>query len=344
MKERQFGKSALCVMITVLMVIFSSCGAKRGEVSGNAGVGRYHNAEKESFGTDGNGETEINAQTKPPVSAAELSWSIVDGKYVYTFPARDDSGLDTVEEMNSFSTAMFEDQPGDWFFGKTIRDASTGEVTVEWDRADSTLQTLEKYGAIYRGDEEKKVVYLTFDSGYEYGTTSQILDILKEKNVPATFFVNGHYVKSAPDMIERMLDEGHIIGNHAVNHYDLTTVSVDTFIEELQGLEDLYYERFPDAPPMIYFRPPSGNCNEWVLKLADKMGYTTVLWSWAYMDYDTDNQPAVSDTLEKVKTGLHNGCIYLLHTESQTNVDMLGEMIDWIRGEGYEFLPLADIQ
>jgi len=239
---------------------------------------------------------------------------------------------------------MFDDQPNDWYIGKTTRDAATGEVTYVWDRSAATLATLEKYGAVYRGDEERKVVYLTFDSGYEYGTTAAILDVLKEKNVPAAFFINGWYLESAPHMVKRMLDEGHIVGNHCVNHYDMTAVSVETFVKEVQGLEDYFYTSFPDAKPMIYFRPPSGNCNEWVLRFADLMGYTTVMWSWAYFDYDVNNQPSVSDALQKVKDGLHNGCVYLLHTESQTNADMLGDMIDWVRSQGYEFLPLADIK
>ena len=185
---------------------------------------------------------------------------------------------------------------------------------------------------------------MTFDCGYEYGTMDTILDTLKEKQVSATFFVNGHYVRSASDKIQRMIDEGHIIGNHAVNHYDLTGVSVDTFLEEVQGLEELYYETLPDAPPMLYFRPPSGDCNEWVLKFADKLGYRTVMWSWAYKDFDTDAQPDVDETLEKVMTGLHNGEVMLLHPESKTNTEMLGKMIDKIRDAGFEILPICDIE
>ncbi len=331
--------------ILLLCALAVSCGKEpAAELGETAGVVRLPAAESDTVETvvGEDGETAGAGRENTPTSA--LSWTKENGTYTYTFPERDDSGLVKVDEMRSFSTAMFDDQPDDWYFGKTTRDASTGEVTVVWERSQSTLDALDKYGAIYRGDEERKVVYLTFDAGYEYGTTAKILDVLKEKEVPATFFVNGHYVESAPQMIRRMLDEGHIIGNHAVNHYDLTGVDVDTFLSEVQGLEDLYYATFPDAPPMVYFRPPSGNCNEWVLKMTDLMGYTTVLWSWAYKDYDTNNQPDVWSTMENVKAGLHNGCVYLLHPESETNAAMLGQMIDWIRGEGYEILPLADIQ
>ena len=132
--------------------------------------------------------------------------------------------------------------------------------------------------------------------------------------------------------------------HHCVNHYDLTTVDSDTFIAEVQGLEDIFYTYFPDADPMLYFRPPSGAANEWVLNLADKMGYTTVLWSWAHRDFVDDDQPGHAETIQKIKQGLHNGCVYLLHPESTTNTAILGEMIDWIRSQGYEFLPLCDIE
>lgn len=349
MKKRRYGL-ILAVLITLCGV---SCGEEAAKVDESAGVGRYEipetmapeNGDRPISPTETleSGETK-GPENQPRPSTGELSWKVENGKYVYTFPERDDSGLANVWEMEAFSRAMFDDQPNDWFFGRTTRDQTTGEVTYVWDRYQSTLDVLKKYGAIYRGDETKKVVYLTFDNGYEYGTTAQILDVLKEKNVPATFFVNGHYVESAPHMIRRMLDEGHIIGNHCVNHYPLTTVSAETFVQEVQGLEDIYYATFPDAPPMVYFRPPSGNSNEWVLKLADMMGYTTVMWSWAYGDYDTNNQLPVSEALAKVKEGLHNGCVYLLHPESTTNAAMLGDMIDWIRSQGYEFLPLPAIE
>ncbi len=324
--------------LLLLGTLVVSCGKEEPAVLGET-AGVYRQPPENHTG-----ETATSEPMGETTTASAVSWKKENGTYTYTFPERDKSGMEQVDEMRTFSTAMFDDQPDDWYFGKTTRDAATGEVTVVWDRSESTLAALEEYDAVYRGDEERKVVYLTFDAGYEYGTTAKILDVLKEKEVPATFFVNGYYVESAPQMIRRMLDEGHIIGNHALNHYDLTTVGVDTFIEEVQGLEDLYYATFPDAPSMIYFRPPSGNCNEWVLKMTDLMGYTTVLWSWAYLDYDTANQPPVASTLQNVMDGLHNGCVYLLHPESETNAAMLGQMIDKIREAGYEFLPLADIQ
>ncbi len=351
MKKIRLAVLAACL----LMLCFTSCGSDGAMLDETAGVGRYEipetvqaETEKPSAETsvpdETEGETAASDQGDKPAGKTELSWKFENGKYVYTFPERDDSGLSKLSEMETFSRARFDDQPNDWYPGKTSRNAATGEVTYVWDRSASTLAVLEKYGAIYRGDETQKVVYLTFDNGYEYGTTAQILDVLKEKNVPATFFIRQLYLENAPHLVQRMLNEGHIIGNHCVKHIDMTAVSAEEFLSDVQALEDAYYAVFPDAPPMIYFRPPSGNCNEWLLKLADMAGYTTVLWSWAYGDYDVNNQMSVEAAMAKVKESLHNGCVYLLHPESTTNAAMLGEMIDWIRSQGYEFMPLPAIE
>lgn len=346
-------KRMLCLLLAalVLAVWGSACGKKSAEPSETGGVERTEVAERidradqadggQNNGTDKAGEAGATELTH--LNAQGIRWDVVDGVYRYQFPERDQSGRETIAEMERFSRAKFEDQPDDWFFGKTVRDAASGAVTTMWDRAESALAAVAQYGAIYRGDESQKVCYLTFDCGYENGTTGQILDILKEKGAPAAFFVNGYYVSSAASLIQRMLDEGHIIGSHADHHYDLTEVTADDFVKELDGLEQAYREAFPDAPPLWYFRPPSGSCNEWVLRFAKKLGYTTVLWSFAYLDYDTDNQPNPEDALAAIKESLHNGCVFLLHPESQTNVEILGPMIDWIRGEGYEILPLCAI-
>lgn len=333
-----------------LFLLLTACSPKPAEVSQAVGVGRE--VTTADAVTDGSFAPEEDASSGNEAGASAPGsaplWEVVNGVYEYNFPERDDSGLSDLTGLDALRYIPFDDAAADnndWYFGPTVRDPATGEVTLSWgkDRSDSTMAILEKYGVIYRGDETKKAVYLTFDCGYETGTTAKILDTLKAKNVPAAFFVNGHYVESARDMIRRMIDEGHILANHCVNHYDLTTVDKDTFVKELQGLEDIFYTYFPDADPMIYFRPPSGAANEWVLSLADKMGYTTVMWSWAHRDFYDDDQPGTAETIEKIKTGLHNGCVYLLHPESTTNTAILGDMIDWVRSQGYEFYPLCDI-
>lgn len=365
--------------LTVAALLLSSCLREAAKVDKNSGIGRDNvPAETKSTDTDKATDSETTRDTEttsdtsetkesgetdytpPPLdkkdeettaetasSADGISWKVENGKYTYSFPPRDESGLATLSEMDSTSTALFDDQgddlTGSWYFGKTSYDEATGEATHSWDRSQTTLDLMNKYGGIYRGDETRKVCYLTFDCGYEYGPTKDILDTLKEKEVGAIFFLTGAYVKSEEDLVRRMIDEGHILGNHTVNHKNMTQVSKKTFVDELEGVEDLIKEKFPDAEPLHYWRPPMGACNEWVLKLADKMDYHTVMWSWAYYDYDVNNQPDPADALAKAKNGLHPGVVYLFHTESTTNAAILGDLIDWIRAQGYEILPLCDI-
>lgn len=320
-----------------LITLLCACSDKPAQVSQTIGVGR----DDEAVPTPAPpAETQPSVPTVPdPFDELQKDEDYSD----YAPRQYEDIDKEYLTSLNSIYGIPFEDQPDDWYFGSTERNPATGEVKYIWDRYASTLSILDKYNAVYRGDDESKVCYITFDSGYEYGTTAKILDTLKEKNAPAAFFVNGHFVESSPNMVRRMIDEGHIIGNHADNHYNLTTVDAQTFVSELSNLETKLFLSFPDVKRLKYFRPPSGSCNEWVLSLAYKMGYRTILWSWAYYDYNTDNQPPVADTLDKVMAGLHNGSVILLHTESQTNADMLGEMIDRIRDAGYEIGTLDDI-
>ena len=299
--------------------------------------------ESESDGVEDSGKTDT--KDKESGVTGEVTWSVEDGKYTYSFPERPKVSAGEISAMNDEPKTLFEDDSNeDWYFGKTTYDQTTGEVTYVWDRYQSTIDAVDNYNGIYRGDQSKKAVYLTFDCGYEYGTTSSLLDILKEKNAPATFFLTGDYVKSEDDLIKRMIDEGHIVGNHTMNHKNMIHVTAEEFEEQLDSLSDLFAEKFPDAQPLRYFRPPEGAANEWVLKLADKLGSVTVMWSWAYYDYNTNDQPDPAATLEKAKTALHPGCVYLLHAESTTNVAILGDLIDWIRSQGYEILPLCDIK
>ncbi|MBQ8187658.1 MAG: polysaccharide deacetylase family protein [Clostridia bacterium] len=362
MKTKNTKRILTSLLLSVLLL--AGCGQKPAEVSETAGIGRPV-AETNEDGTpaqpDAETDTSGNPVTPEQSGASDGTqtsqntgerfqngkyWDFVNGKYVYSIPARDDSGLATLSELNSVWGVPFEDSAdsGDWYTGKLTRDLTTGEVTVAWDRWDSVLELLDQYHGIYRGNTEEKVCYFTFDCGYEYGTTATILDTLRSKQVPALFFLTGTYVEKEAELIQRMLDEGHMVGNHSVNHKQMASLSAEEFQAELTGLEDLFYASFPDAPPMVYYRPPSGDMNQWSLRLADKMGYTSVLWSCTYKDYDTNNQWSHEDALNALKTGLHNGCVYLLHAESETNAAILGDLIDWIRAQGYTILPICDIE
>jgi len=347
----------ICILLALAAVCAgtASCG-KRAQVSETAGVGRVPRGTSDALDTADPTETggDTDGETEPPETAepvlppgvgGEPSAAFVDGKYVYTIPVPDRSGLLDLSAVNALSREMFSDANGatDWYPGKTERDLTTGEVRYVWDRAADTKALLEKYGAIYRKNEDEKVVYFTFDCGYENGYTGKILDVLQEKNVPGLFFVVGHYVNTAKDIIQRMYDEGHLVGNHTNHHPNMATdVDAQAFIEEITSLEDMLAEAFPGAPMPVYWRPPYGACNEWTLAMAEKMGLTTVLWSWAHMDYVEDNQPDPAYALEKAKKGLHNGAVYLFHCVGQTNVDILGPLIDYIRAEGYEIRPMCE--
>ncbi len=201
----------------------------------------------------------------------------------------------------------------------------------------SALQFQEKYGkydAYFIGDDQK-VIYLTFDEGYENGYTATILDTLREKNVPAVFFVTMDYVEKEPDLVQRMIDEGHAVGNHSDKHVSYPTVSTERCEQETMNLHNYINEKFNYQ--MTLFRPPMGEFSERVLAQTQQLGYKTMLWSYAYKDWDPDNQMEPAKALEKLNGALHNGAIYLLHAVGKTNSDILGYFIDYARSQGYEF-------
>lgn len=340
--------------LSFLCAALSAC-AKHPVKPSRNGVGRAQISTGASANPAGEtAETNESAETTAPTAPTTTNTTVGgtpsytvesgSGKYVYSIPAPDRSGLSDLSDVNSLSRALFSDSGNatSWYPGKTERNLTTGEVTYKWDRAKDTLALLDKYGAIYRRHTDQNVVYFTFDCGYENGWTEPILDVLKEKNVPGMFFLVGHYVDTADTVIRRMIDEGHLLGNHTNNHPDLTTVDAQTFVKELTDLEDKVKAKFPDAPPMRYMRPPEGACNEWSLAMAKKMDYTTVLWSWGHHDWVENDQPDPASALEKAKQGLHPGAVYLFHCVGSTNPAILGDLIDYIRAEGYEIHPLCD--
>lgn len=199
------------------------------------------------------------------------------------------------------------------------------------------ISEMTKYDCIYREDTEEKVIYLTFDEGYENGYTSLILDVLREKDVKAAFFVTAPYVKTNPDLIERMSREGHIIGNHTVNHPSLPSVTdAEAFERELTELDRLIYGI--SKKHTKYLRPPKGEYSTNTLALSKKLGYTNVFWSDTYVDWNND--VSASDAHDKVTSRLHTGEVLLLHAVSKGNADALAGIIDTARKKGYVFKSL----
>ena len=191
-----------------------------------------------------------------------------------------------------------------------------------------------KYSAWFLGQNEDRV-YLTFDEGYENGYTARILDVLKEKNVTAVFFVTMDYVVNEPELVQRMIDEGHTVGNHTTNHPNLTKISLEEAKEEVQELHEYMLDKF--GYEMTLFRAPEGAISEQTMALLQSMNYENVLWSFAYHDWDVNQQMSCETALKKTTEQLHPGAIYLLHAVSRTNAEILGDWIDETRAQGYEF-------
>ena len=199
---------------------------------------------------------------------------------------------------------------------------------------------IEKYNGIALGNNEKQYIYLTFDLGYEAGYTANILDVLKENNTPATFFITAHYLNTAEDLVKRMIDEGHIVGNHTVNHKSMPDISDEELRNEVMTLHQSIYEKFKYE--MKYLRPPKGEFSERTLALTETLGYKTVMWSFAYVDWEENRQPSHDKALKTIMDNLHNGEIMLLHATSKTNSEIMSEMIQKIKQEGYEIKSLDD--
>ncbi|MCD7848241.1 MAG: polysaccharide deacetylase family protein [Oscillospiraceae bacterium] len=193
-----------------------------------------------------------------------------------------------------------------------------------------------QYNAEAIQETEEKTIMLTFDEGYENGYTAAILDTLAEKGVKAIFFVTYDYVSRNPELVQRMIDEGHTVGSHSWHHYSMPELTVEEMTEEIMYLHDYMIENF--GIQMTLFRPPKGEYSELSLAVTADLGYKTVLWSFAYADWDTDDQPDPEESLQKLVDRAHPGAIYLLHAVSETNTEILGEFIDEVISEGYTFV------
>ncbi|MFC4556813.1 delta-lactam-biosynthetic de-N-acetylase [Virgibacillus kekensis] len=198
---------------------------------------------------------------------------------------------------------------------------------------------LDEYGAYYADHSGEKVLYLTFDNGYEQGYTDDILDVLKKENVPAVFFVTGHYVKSEPELVKRMVEEGHIVGNHSYHHPEFTRISKESMKEELESLEQAV-AKVSDQEKLKYVRPPKGIFSEKTLEWANELGYIHIFWSLAFTDWNTNDQKGWQYAFDNIMEQIHPGAIMLLHTVSQDNAEALDKMITELKKQGYTFKSL----
>ena len=226
------------------------------------------------------------------------------------------------------------------FSGNAIETGSWGLSFQQEGQAPTgpaSVQQLAKYDAAYLGDTAQKVLYLTFDAGYENGCTEKILDVLKAHNVPAAFFLVGNYIEKNADLVRRMVDEGHIVGNHTMHHYDMSKLSDQAaFTKELTDLEELFKSVTGKELPK-YYRPPQGIYSQENLEMAQQLGYKTVFWSLAYVDWNNDSQPTKEQAFAKLLPRVHNGAVILLHSTSATNAQILDELLTQWENAGYTF-------
>lgn len=208
------------------------------------------------------------------------------------------------------------------------------------DVGSANRKVLEENNGICLGNKDAKVIYLTFDNGYEAGYTTKILDTLKENDVKATFFITAHYLNTASELVERMIQEGHIVGNHTVNHKSMPEITDEEIKEEVMKLHQTVYEKF--GYEMKYLRPPKGEFSERSIITTNNLGYKHVMWSFAYVDWEEKNQPSEEKAKKTILDNLHNGEIMLLHGNSKTNADILDSVIKEIKAQGYEIKCLDE--
>lgn len=209
--------------------------------------------------------------------------------------------------------------------------------------ANATAEYLAQYDGLYRAQTEEKVLYITFDAGFENGNTEKILDALKNHGVKAAFFLVGNYLETQPDLVKRMVSEGHTVGNHTFSHPDMSAIGDEaSFREELEKNETLYQEITGQEMPKLY-RPPQGKFCESNLKMAQKLGYHTIFWSLAYVDWYENDQPTAQQAYDKLLPRVHPGAVVLLHSTSRTNGEILDELLGKWEEMGYRFGSLEEL-
>ena len=207
----------------------------------------------------------------------------------------------------------------------------------------ASVDELRQYNAYYAGNTDQKILYLTFDAGYENGNTPAILDALKKHQAPAVFFAVGNFIKDNPELIRRIIAEGHIVGNHTMTHPDMSQISsVESFQKELNGVEEAYKSVTGEAMPRFY-RPPRGIYSTENLSMAKELGYSTFFWSLAYVDWIQDQQPSREEAFQKLLNRIHPGAIVLLHNTSSTNAAILDELLSKWEEMGYQFHSIKEL-
>lgn len=328
-------KRFLC-LILIGVVLFSACGNKTPEIEGNI-TEEYSSTTNELTETTTISET--TEPTEAPFPEGMSSGIKKNTKSIYgknTGTKETYTGLSALPEItlpvvDKDNLKGLSEKGVGHSYGVS-KNGRPHEISV------NNQKIYEKYNGICLDTSGKKVIYLTFDCGYENGCTEKILDVLKEKKVPAAFFVTLPYLKSAPEVATRMILEGHVVGNHSDTHPNFSTINRTQMAKEIENVDN--YLRTHFGYSSSYFRFPQGAYSESALDLVNNLGYTSVFWSSAYADWDVNNPKGKQYAFDTVTSRLHPGCVLLLHAVSQDNADALGDIIDYARAEGYEFRQL----
>ena len=277
-------------------------------------------------------EKDIRESRKPWLGITAQKVSIVAVLFLVMYAL----GALTAKKAESVGvSALLHEKSENWGLGfGTEGKPPTGNASAE---------ELKKYNAYFIGDTTQNTIYLTFDCGYENGNTEPILDALKKHDVKATFFVVGNFLETSPEIVKRMIAEGHTVGNHTYHHLDMSAISsMDAFKKETQDVENLF-EQITGTPITKFYRPPQGKYNIENLKMAQELGYHTFFWSLAYVDWYQDKQPTKDEAFGKLLKRIHPGAIVLLHSTSSTNAQILDELLTKWEEMGYTIKPLTEL-
>lgn len=278
-------------------------------------------------------ETQNNAQEQDKPDESDNAENRADSGIVLADKGNYQTSSDAPAQPSENNPSVgYNDRKSWWFKRNSENIPPTAQQDIN----------ISQYDAYYIGDTSEKIIYLTFDEGYENGYTSEILDILKENDVKAAFFVTKSYIKSCPDLVKRMVEEGHIVGNHSVTHPDLTELTDEEVLFEINDCADYFYEVTGTEMPK-FFRPPQGVYSIRTLELTQSAGYKTIFWSYAYKDWDTSDQPGAQAAYDMFVENHHNGGIYLLHAVSQSNTEALDAIIKTMKDFGFTFKTLYDL-
>ena len=327
--------------VLLLAAFLTACGGERAEGS---------DAASEAV------RLEDIVQSMPEQAGALEDFRAADVKTPQTEDALGESGVEAPSQGQPETASPEQGQAGSEPAGPEIPAEPIKEVLkpegIGWGlvfgdsgtqpAGNASPQELALYDAYFLNPGEEKVIYLTFDCGYENGNTGNILDALKAHDAPATFFVVGHFLETEPELVKRMVEEGHAVGNHTYHHYDVDTLDEESFQKELEDVENLFRE-ITGTELSPYYRPPEGKCGTTNLKRAQELGYATCFWSLAHVDWDVNNQPSHQAALDKLTARVHPGAIVLLHNTSKTNGEILDELLTKWEELGYSFHPLSEL-